>query len=199
MLCWGREVRVANGTGSGTVADVRPGPVLSRRTALQVAAVGLLGSACTPSADTDQSPDRRTGPNGSTTSRTGGSGGDAPSPDAALVLAAVADEEGLLSFCRAVARRHRSLAREAGAVSDRVRAHVRRLRAVVPDADYARPRRSPRAPRDPAAARAALAERCAAVGDARLDDCLAAESGLLARLLASTAASHAVTAETLLR
>ena len=180
---------------------MRPGPVLTRRTALQAAAVGLLGSACTWQSGSSAEPAvRSTEPTGPTADPSPGEpGADPATEDVAQVLIAVAEEERLLRYCQALARRHGSLAAEAGVIAGRVRRHARQLRAVVPGTEPGRPGRIPRVPGRPPAARAALADLCAAARDARFADCLAAQSGLLARLFASTAASHALTVEALTR
>jgi hypothetical protein len=125
---------------------------------------------------------------------------DSPSPrlepDVLLLADAIADERAVLDYCREAARRHPGAARTFGVVRDIQQAHVRRLRAAL--SEPVRPRRPRRPPVVPAGAAAAvrrLAGLLAAAEEARLAGCLAAESGLLARLMASVSASHAVNLE----
>jgi len=113
-----------------------------------------------------------------------------------LLAGAVADERAVLDYCRQAARRHRGAAQTFGVVRDIQHAHVRRLLAALSEpVRPPRPRRPPAVPAGAAAAVRRLAELLAAAEEARLADCLAAESGLLARLMASVSASHAVNLE----
>jgi hypothetical protein len=117
--------------------------------------------------------------------------------DAALVAAALADEKRLLSYCRSVIARHPPLAGLVVEVQERQHAHVdalqSTLRGIEPPAFQ---RRSP-VPAGARSATAKLVKLAAAARRDRLADCLAAESGLLARLFASASASHAVTVDLL--
>ena len=117
--------------------------------------------------------------------------------DVDLLTAAIQDESRLLALAAATLRRHRPLARQVQPVVTQQRAHVKVLlrqphRALRRSgaAGHLRSRRR-------AAALAQLRNQVAAAEQDRAADCLAATSGLLARLLASTSASHATTVETL--
>lgn len=119
------------------------------------------------------------------------------SDDEALLRVALADEEELLAYCAAVLPKHRGLATLVRPVRQRQRQHVDTFRSAL------RRRRLADSPPDvhaPDRASSALAEvlRLAAAAQRhRFSDCLEAESGRLARLLASTSASHAVTVDVL--
>ncbi len=119
------------------------------------------------------------------------------SDDEALLRAATADEEDLLGYCAAVLSEHRGLATVAGPMRQRQRQHVDTFRSALRRQDFAN---SPLKAHGPARASSALAELlrlAAAAQHHRFSDCLDAESGRLARLLASTSASHAVTVDVL--
>ena len=77
------------------------------------------------------------------------------------------------------------------------RAHVRVLSDSLTEAPTIRRGRPPKVPSDTSAALKLLRDQVAAAEQDRAADCLDATSGLLARLLASTSASHATTVETL--
>lgn len=127
-----------------------------------------------------------------------GAGEDAD-PDVVLLTAAIQDEAALLGLALATMRRHRRLDRVVGPMVARQRAHVRAMSAGLSEPPSVQRQRPGRVPRTPAKALAAVGEAAADAEAARLDDCLAASSGLLARLLASVSASHAATVETVRR
>lgn len=114
-------------------------------------------------------------------------------PDVLRVRNAIAAEERLLALTTATARRHRAArAVLAPAIAGQAQ-HVRRLRGSLTDLDPPPARSRPHVPPRAEAALAAVARQAAAVRDARLADCRDATAGLLAELLGSIAASHAVT------
>lgn len=115
--------------------------------------------------------------------------------DVTLLVAAVSDETALVDLARAVVRAHSALARPLAPVIDRQLRHVTALRASLSDPPPLPHQTTPRVPKTRRAALAAVQRTTSDAADRRRDDCLAAESGLLARLLGSLAASHAVSAE----
>lgn len=123
--------------------------------------------------------------------------GDIPADDSdvAVLTSAIGAEAVLLELCSSTRRRHPELLSLVTPVLARQRAHVRRLTDSL-EAPPASP--SPPAPTVPGSRTGALKALTAAFSAAeqnRLDDCLGASSGLLARLFASVSASHAVTVE----
>ncbi len=122
---------------------------------------------------------------------------DAVRGDVGLLVTAITGEELLLAYCAAVIDRHPELAAVVRPVHQRQREHVDVLRSALRRLD---PPPAPRrfvVPAGRRSAQARLVRRIDAARRDRFDDCLAAESGPLARLLASAAASHAVTADLL--
>jgi hypothetical protein len=119
--------------------------------------------------------------------------------DVVLVSAAVADESALLSYSVRSGRAHPELASVVAPITARQRVHVRELTSVVTELPEPVPAGRPDVPGSRQAALTKLRRLVAAAEQARLDDSLAAESGLLARLLASASASHAATVESLRR
>jgi hypothetical protein len=118
-------------------------------------------------------------------------------PDVRLLTAAIQDEAGLLGLGVVTGRQHRELADVVRPLVARQRAHVRELSAGLTEPpDIHRGQPGP-VPASTATALASLSHAVATAEAARLDDCLAATSGLLARLLASVSASHGTTVETL--
>lgn len=117
--------------------------------------------------------------------------------DVGRLVAAIADEEGLLGYCTALISRHQQLATVAAPIRQRQRQHVDALRSALRHLDPPTAHRRVVAPARATVAEAKLTELAAATQRRRFEDCLAAESGLLARLFASTSASHAVTAHLL--
>jgi hypothetical protein len=125
------------------------------------------------------------------------SGGADEDPDVRLLTAAIQDEAGLLGLAVVTGREHGELVDVVQPVVSRQRAHVRELSGALtepPDVHRARP--GP-VPASTAKALASLSHAVATAEAARLEDCLAATSGLLARMFASVSASHATTVETL--
>ena len=126
--------------------------------------------------------------------RVSGSSVTGSSPDVRLLRAAIADEHALLLTCLSSLRGLPRLMPVLAPLVTEQRAHVTALRAALTDAgrrQQATPRRF-RGNHDDALLRVR-----SALVDAqrhRRDDALAASSGLLARLLASVSASHAVAA-----
>ena len=165
-------------------------PSASRRSVLQVAGLGIAAAltGCTLS-DGSTSARRTTTPPAPT-------GGQPVDADVVLLTRAIADEEVLLDYCRDLVGAHPTLVELVRPVQARQRDHVGALRAALTRAD---PRPAQRPPgRVPGKARVAvttLTQLASGAEQERFADCLAAESGLLARLLASISASHAVTVE----
>jgi hypothetical protein len=119
----------------------------------------------------------------------------APEGDAALAAGALGEEQALLDFCTKAARQGARQQRAAlQAVRNRQRAIVGALTDAMtdPEATSHPPIAVPRRRR---AMLRELTASLAAAEETRLADCLAAESGPFARLLASVSASHAVAVE----
>lgn len=170
---------------------VTPRPLMSRRTLLKsisaagVGGLALSSSACTPSTGNHRV--RRQTPATSSSLR----------GDAALVSAALAGEQRLLEYCTALLARHPQLGELVTPVLRRQRRHVETLQSSLRGTD---PHASPSRLAVPGSEGPAIAKLSQLAGDARahrFEDCLAASSGRLARLLASTSAAHAVTVEIL--
>lgn len=127
--------------------------------------------------------------------------GPTPSPrdqdDVRLVIAAIADEERLLSFCSSLARRHREARDLVLPLLGRQRAHVEGLRAILTDEDPAPVKARPQVPATVRGALPALVQRVERARQARYRDCLSAQSGPLAAQFASISASHAASADLL--
>lgn len=119
------------------------------------------------------------------------------SGDENLLLAAIADEEDLLGYCVAVLSQHRGLATVAAPVRQRQRQHVDTFRSALRRLDPPPTRREVLVPARARTAEDKLRRLIAAAQRSRFEDCLKADSGPLARLLASTSASHAVTVDVL--
>ena len=117
--------------------------------------------------------------------------------DPALVAAALADEKRLLSYCRSVIARHPALAGLVAEVQARQHEHVDALQSTLRGIEPPTFQRRTSVPARARPATAKLGKLAAAAHRDRLADCLAAESGLLARLFASASASHAVTVDLL--
>jgi hypothetical protein len=145
-------------------------------------------AACTRGDDDPRS-------SGATTTITPAATTAPPEGDAALAADALGDEQALLDYCAAAtAGAPRPLRPQLASVRDRQRAIVKALTDAMtdPTVSVRPPLDVPR--RDKATLRK-LTALLAAAEESRLADCLAAESGLLARLLASVSASHAVAVE----
>lgn len=198
------RVGAAIGAGSGTVALVssRPQPAPSRRTVLRaalvsagVAAVGGCTITVSGPGSPTASPVTGSKPASGATSAPNTQAGTAA--DAALVTAATVDEQRLLRLCLATMAAHPRLRSTLRPVVSRQRAHVLRLRRVLTAPSGSPSGTGPTVATRPKQARAALGRAFEAAGRRRRADCLAASSGPLASLLASVAASHAVTAQVL--
>lgn len=117
--------------------------------------------------------------------------------DAALALAALADEEALLEYCSAVVASHPALTGLVTPVQQRQRQHIDTLRLSLRNVDVPPSRHAVSVPARARSAQAKLSRLAASARHQRFEDCLAAQSGRLARLLASASASHAVTVDLL--
>lgn len=148
--------------------------------AVTIAASGCTGEDGKAPAPDDPSPPTETAPD---------------DPDVALLTKAIRDETALLAFCERLRRRQPQLARVIAPISVRQRAHVRRLSASLTERPERDPAGHPTVPPQRKAALGEFREQLSAAEQARLEDCLGATSGLLARLLASVSASHAATLE----
>lgn len=173
------------------VESSRRGAQVRRRTVLGGIAAGALAAplaGCTGD-------DRPGGDAASGSTTTAAPTTAAPAGDAALAADVLGEEQVLLDYCRKVSRRAPRQERAAlRAVQDRQEEIVAAVAAAMTD---------PVGSQAPAIVvprrwESMLRELTAALADAeesRLADCLAAESGPLARLLASVSASHAVAVE----
>ena len=157
-------------------------PVLSRRHVLRTgvlaaaAAVALAGCA-----------DHR-GTAGSTRAVA-----DESDQEVELLTGAITGEQTLLAFCLRLRRTHPDLADALVPIVAGQRAHVRRLAdSLTEPPPDTRPPPVP-VPRDRARALSSMRRQVATAERERMANCLDATSGLLARLLASVSASHAVT------
>lgn len=113
--------------------------------------------------------------------------------DIRLVVDAISEEERLLNFGTATARRFPNQRDLLGAFIGRQSRHASRLRGALTDLRPPVTHTRPALPRRPRDLLPALADVAIQARDGRSADCLAATSGLLAELLGSIAASHAVT------
>jgi hypothetical protein len=127
--------------------------------------------------------------------RTGDSAASSGGSDVRLVEAAIADEHAVLEVCLAALAGRRSLRRVLAPLVAEQRAQISALRAALTDPGR-RPtsRVKPLRGSDPEALRRVRSALLRAQRSRR-SDALSAESGSLARLLASVSASHAVAAE----
>lgn len=154
--------------------------------ALAVVLAGVTGCTGDPApTDTGPSADRRTLAADPEPSRDDG--------DVARVVQAIAAEETLLRYCTAMERRHRSSRPVLRPLITRQRAHVTTLRDILIDNPAEPTTVTPPVPTGQRAAIRELEGLLVTARDERLGDCLAVSSGLLARVLASTSASHACT------
>lgn len=168
-------------------------PPLSRRLLLQGAA---LTGACGVLSGCGSNGEGTAGP--SAAPLDGDAGGAAASTasgrDIRIVRAAIDDERVLLADFAAAATAVPRLAKALAPVADQQRQHVAALRAalIVPDRVHAT--RSRPAHGDGSAVLRGLRRSLVVAQHRRRADALAAHTGLLARLLASMSASHAVAA-----
>ncbi len=172
-----------------TVARVEDSPAVSRRRVLQASALAAVGfvAGCTGSDDTDPDP----------TSSTSPSSEPPEDPDVVLLISAISDEESLLNYCGDAVDRHRQLKNIITPVLKRQREHVRRLRSTLTDDQPRRNTTAAPVPGNPLQALNNLRQFASSAEETRFADCLATESGLLARLFASTSAAHALTVESI--
>ncbi len=174
---------------------------VSRRGFLRAASMGALGlggAALVSALNGCAAGHRGTGPeaggrSGTTTGRT-----TPPAPDVRLVLAASAAEAELADFCSAALKAQPALSAVLQPLRVRQREHLLALQAAVVGAGPSTAGPStPKAPRTPTVPRHAAdvvdeLKRLLSVAERqRFDECLAAESGSLGRMLASVSASHA--------
>lgn len=175
--------RDSGSPASGNVAAVSP---LSRRAFLGVlgTVAGTVAVGCDESSTTSptDTPDSSVPPAG--TPRSESTGVD--SADAGIVAAAVATHRGLQATYRGLTRVHPSTRPQVEVLVDQLAAHLSALGqpAAATDPPARTLRRRSRALTE-------VRDAEASAGSDRLADSLLAESGDLARVLASVAASHA--------
>jgi hypothetical protein len=171
---------------------------------LGAAAVAAIGAAagCTtrssPSAqpagtDTNgptSSPALSTSPTSTLPTTDAGSASADSQHDVSLVTAAISAEHATLESCRQTRAKYPRLAADVDPLMATLAAHVRVFTATLPSGTSLEPRRHGRSPGSPEAARAELTSAVTDLARGRLADCEAAESGALASLFASAAASH---------
>lgn len=119
-------------------------------------------------------------------------------PDVILLTRAIRDEVALLAACLRVSREQHDLVDLVRPITAAQLAHVHHLRVSLSHHLDLRPPRRIRVPSSKRGALVFLRHQVSAAEQSRLADCLHATSGLLARLLASVSASHAMTLEGLL-
>lgn len=172
---------------------VRPPLAANRRTAIGVALAGLGATGCRLDRSADPA-----GPATGSTSASPGGGSPAPrdpDPDTALVAEVLVELADLTLLTAAIARRFPALREPARELGRLHRAHREALgEEVVPDDQGVGPR-----PRDAAAALAVLRSRELRTQRRLADWSVAAQSGALARLLASMSAGVAQHVTTLPR
>jgi len=115
-----------------------------------------------------------------------------------LVVDAIASEEALADFGARATKTHPRLATLLKPVQARGEAHAELLRAVLVNVEPPQVRMTTRVPRTEQATGTKLVALISDAEQRRLADCLASESGPLARVFASMSASHAA-AGTLMR
>lgn len=151
----------------------------------------VLAGCDWPGDDTEAQP--------SSEQQTTSSGPTTYTSDVALLTAAVNDESSLLNACDETVKAFPEVGPLVEPIAHRQRAHVDGLRAAAEDPFASDDGVAASVPRRLPAARRALLQAVSQSAEARMADCIAADSGLLARLFASVAASHAQTVETLRR
>ncbi|MBA2445006.1 MAG: hypothetical protein H0V49_06710 [Nocardioidaceae bacterium] len=114
--------------------------------------------------------------------------------DIALVVDAIASEEALATFGATAATIHPQLSAVLDLVRTRGRAHASLLREALVDFEAPHAGQPAVIPRTPRATYSKLISLLTDAEEQRLADCLASESGLLARVFASMSASHAAAA-----
>ncbi|MGI8577328.1 MAG: hypothetical protein ACR2KG_05290 [Nocardioidaceae bacterium] len=126
------------------------------------------------------------------------SGGQpAAAHDIDLLTTAIADEEALLNYCGAAIRQQRGLRDLLVPIQLRQRSHVTGLRKALRGSPPKRSTAMVEIPAHPATVVDVLTQLVSARRLRRFTDCMSAQTGLLARLFASVAASHAVTVESI--
>jgi len=115
--------------------------------------------------------------------------------DVDVATAALFREDDFRSLCLRIRRRHPALADRLDVLISGQRVHQEALAEAVPDGVSTDTARVVPVPRQEQKAVALVAAAAGRLERLSLDDAMAAESGALARLMASIAASHAVTAE----
>jgi hypothetical protein len=173
---------------------------VTRRELIRLAAVGFVGVAlggCSGAgdasrADVDASSASESSSGASTSPTTGSDAGDV-----ALVTEALAAEQGLLELCRTANRAHRQLRAELSPVAANAERHAAELRSALTEPSDDRTMVTPALPRSLLGVRAMVQQRVRAEQRGRAADTMNAASGALARLMASMAASHAMTASVL--
>lgn len=171
-----------------------PSRVLSRRrflsgTATAGAAAALAG--CAPAATDPAANPTPTSSAGASAASPGAAG---PATDVRLVEGAIAHEAALLVLYAAAGRAQRDLKQSLERLVAQQDEHIEALRAALTSPE---PRPRPRRRRLSGSREVVLAKVRGGAADAqsaRRADALAAQSGPLARLLASMSASHAVAA-----
>jgi hypothetical protein len=172
---------------------VTGGRAFSRRVLLRstasVGAVGAVGLAAVLTGRSSTAEDLHGSRPGSRDTATRAAG------DVALLSQALVDEQRLLAYCNAAARHHPSLKARLGAVRRVQDDHVAVIRRALPRQAHrhAGGHGTPSLPPATAEVSARLLRLVEQAERERLSDCLAAHSGLLARLFASVSASHSVT------
>jgi len=187
----------------GSVTRVDGADELSRRSFLgggASVAVGLIGG-CASGRDLSKSRTTRSAGSQISTSQqraTDLSIAAESAGDVALVVDAIASEEALGNFGARAAKTHPQLATLLQPVRARGEAHAELLRAALVNVEPPQVRLTTRVPRAEQATRTKLVALISNAEQRRLADCLASESGALARVFASMSASHAA-AGTLMR
>ncbi len=151
------------------------------------AGTAVVGSVA--ACGTDAAPAR------SATATTPSASAASPDADVAVLTSALSAEAALLRLCEATGRRHPELDPVVTRIITTQRAHVRRMTESLATPPTNPPSPAAKVPRTRTSAVRMLTTAFAAAEQDRLSDCLTSTSGLLARLLASVSASHAVTVE----
>lgn len=161
---------------------------LSRRTFSGLAVLGFAGMVAGAAAGCDESsaPRSEVQPSGVPTGTGGPAPTTAPGPDVDIVAAAVAANRALQASYRGLTRAHPTLRPQVDVLADQLGEHLLALgeapSPVLP---------LPRTPRRAARALAAVRDAEVSARAGRGADSLVAESGDLARVLASMAGCHA--------
>lgn len=180
---------------SGAPQAARRAPRLTRRDLLRMAAAaGLVvtGAGCSSSQSGRSSAEESSAPTADL------DGDETADDDVALVVAAIADELRLLDACSGAVAAHPGLRGQLASTRAAQHVHLAVLRGALTVPPPPSTRVTEKAPaRSAQVALDGLVRDFAGTQQRRLHECLAASSGPLARLLASIAASHAVTSRRL--